>query len=270
MRIEEIVEKLTIKANISLREDVKKILEKALHKEKNKRVKRILKIIMENARIALKKNIALCQDTGLPLVFLEVGRDVNLNSSLIEKINKGVISGYKKAGFRKSTIDSRGKLSYTPKIFHIDFVEKEGLKITIFPKGFGSEAKSALKVFPPTVKKEEIDEFIIETVKNADIDACPPYFIGIGIGGDSSFALILAKKALCEDLSKPNKDKELDKWEKNLMRKLNKLGIGIMEKKGPTVLAVRIKRFPTHIAGIPVGVNISCHALRSATVKINF
>ena len=204
------------------------------------------------------------------MVFLEVGRDVNLNYSLIEKINKGVISGYKTAGFRKSTIDKEGKLSYTPKIFHIEFTSAKGLKVTIFPKGFGSEAKSALQVFPPSAKREEIDNFIIETVKNADIDACPPYFIGIGIGGDASFALVLAKKALCEDLSRPNKDKELAKWEKSLVKKINSLGIGIIEKKGPTVLAVRIKRYPTHIAGVPVGVNISCHALRSATVKINF
>ncbi len=269
MSIKEAVKRVVLEANLRLRKDVLYLIKQAYRKEKSSCAKQFLKVIIENAKIAYRKKWAICQDTGLPLVFLEVGKDVKLDYSLIEKINEGIVSGYKEGGFRTSTIDFKGKLSYTPNIYHIDFVKTSGIKITIMVKGFGSENVSTLKMFSPKTKKEVIDEFIIESVKKAGAKACPPYFIGIGIGGTSDYALTLAKKALLERLDKPNKDKELAMWEKELIRKINRLKIGVMGVGGnSTCLSVRIKRYPTHIAGLPVGVNISCHALRSASIKI--
>lgn len=270
MKFEQKIIQTVIKANTELRPDMRALLKAAYIQEKNKKAKQALKIILENAEIARRRRLAICQDTGLPVVFLEVGKDIRLNGSLMARIMKAVSSGYREGGFRASTIDRNNILSFNPNIFHVDFTQGKGLTVTVFPKGFGSENKSKLKVFRPTASREEINEFIIDAIRDAGPDACPPYIIGIGVGGTCDWCLLLSKKALLERLDNLNPDKQLNKWERQLYKKINALRIGPMGLGGKfTCLAVRIKMYPTHIAGLPVGVNISCHALRSAQVTIN-
>ena len=269
MSVQNIVKKLVLQANTELRPDVMQLLQDAARREKNKKAKHALKIIIANARIAKKERLAICQDTGLPLVFLKVGVDVALRKKHIDEINKAVARGYGEGIFRASTIDANNRISYTPKIIHLEFTNRKGFTISVFPKGFGSENKSKLKLFLPTASEEEIDNFVVEAVREAGPNACPPYIVGVGIGGTSDYCLLLAKEALLKNVSLPNRDTQLAQWEKRLYRKINALGIGPMGLGGKfTCLGVKIKRYPTHLAGLPVGVNISCHALRSATKTV--
>ena len=271
-RVKKGVEKAVAKASFRLRADVAKLLRISLRSEKKKQAKQALKWILENAHIAQAQRIAICQDTGLPVVFIEAGADAKVSASLIEVIKAAVANGYRKSYLRPSVVDPllRGKSSYQGMIYHLDFFPKQkGLKITIFPKGFGSENKSALKMFNPTANFKQIEDFIVESVKAAGPESCPPFVIGVGIGGTSDTALLLAKKALLERVDRPNREKTLNNLEKKLLKRINALGIGPMGLGGKcTALAVKIKKAPTHIAGLPVGVNISCHALRSATIKL--
>ena len=266
------VEKAVAKASFDLRADVINLLKVNLRNEKKKEAKRALKRILENASIAKSERVAICQDTGLPVVFIEAGGNVKVSAPLIEAVKDAVVEGYRKNYLRPSVVDPllRGKSSYQGVLCHFDFsLTRKGLKITIFPKGFGSENKSRLKMFNPTVDFAEIEKFIIESVKNAGPESCPPFVIGVGIGGTSDTALLLAKKALLKRVDKPNPDKTLNVLEEQLLKKINTLGIGPMGLGGKcTCLAVKIKKAATHIAGLPVGINISCHALRSATVII--
>ncbi len=270
--IQKKIQKLAAQANFSLRKDVARLLKKAYQAETKKLAKKALGWIKENARLAQKENLALCQDTGLPLVFIEAGRDVKVTHSLIDTIVKAVESGYQKNYLRASIVGPliRKNPSFKGVIYHLDFSNKfQGLKLTIFPKGFGSENKSSLKMFNPTAAVDEIEEFIVEAVKKAGPEACPPFVVGVGIGGTSDTALLLAKKVLLDGIDQPNPNKLLDNLEKRLLKKINALKIGPMGLGGKiTALAVKIKTAPTHIAGLPVGVNISCHALRSASIKL--
>jgi len=271
-KLKKAVEKAVAKANFNLRVDVAGLLKVNLRSEKKKEAKQALRWILENASIAAAEGIAICQDTGLPVVFIEAGGDIKVSASLIEAVKAAVADGYRKNYLRPSVADPllRGKSSYLGMIYHLDFsLKQKGLKITIFPKGFGSENKSMLKMFNPTVSFKQIEDFIAGSVKAAGPEGCPPFVIGVGIGGTSDTALLLAKKALLERIDKPNPDKSLNSLEKRLLKRINALGIGPMGLGGKcTSLAVKIKKAPTHIAGLPVGVNISCHALRSATVII--
>lgn len=266
------IEEMTAAANFSLRKDVLSLVKKAYSRERNKKAKQALGWILDNSAIARKENIAICQDTGLPVIFIDVGKGISICAQSVELIKKAVERAYRKNYLRASIVNplKRGYGSYKGAIIHLDTSLKvRGIKITILPKGFGSENKSRLKMFNPTVSLEEIEDFIVESVRIAGAQSCPPYFVGVGIGGTSDFALLLAKKALLERMDKPNRDLVLDKLERNLMKKINSLGIGPMGFGGnSTVLSVRIKTAPTHIAGLPVGVNISCHALRSAELLI--
>ncbi|MDD5195758.1 MAG: fumarate hydratase [Candidatus Omnitrophica bacterium] len=272
MDIKKQIEQLVARANFNLRADVLHLLQKAYRLEKNIKAKNALGWILENAKIAKKESLAICQDTGLPVVFIAAGKDVSVSSTLVKAIEEAVASGYAKNYLRASVVDplKRGTPSYIGVVSHVEFPSSfKGLKITILPKGFGSENKSQLRMFNPTAGLGEIEDFIVEAVKRAGPEACPPYIIGIGIGGTSDTALLLAKKALLQNLDKPNQDKTLRQLEQRLCTKINSLHIGPMGLGGKcTVLAVKIKTAPTHIAGLPVGVNISCHALRSATIKI--
>ena len=231
-----------------------------------------MKWILDNAQIAKSQNLAICQDTGFPVVFIEASRKLNVSASLIDTIEKGIESGYRKNYLRPSVVDpiKRSGSSYKGMLYHLDFSSKvKNLKITIFPKGFGSENKSMLKMFNPTAELSMIEDFVIDCVRKAGPEACPPFVVGVGIGGTADYALLLAKKALLEKIDEPNSDKELKILEKNILKRINALGIGPMGFGGKTTaLAVKIKKSPTHIAGLPVGINISCHALRSATVTI--
>ncbi len=267
-RITRVIADLCIQANLVLRKDVLAKLRPAYLRETNPRAKKILEAIIKNASIAKKEKLAICQDTGISCVFMEVGQDVKIVGDLKRAINKGVELGYKKGSLRNSIIINpltRGKSWYAPAVIHFDLVKGDKLKITVLPKGFGCENKTQAKMFKPTAKIEEIRKFIVDTVKAAGPDACPPYVVGVGIGGTADYACLLAKKALLRKLN-AKRYTLYAKFESDLLRQINKLNIGPMGLGGKTTaLAVNIETYPTHIAGLPVCVNISCHALRSAT-----
>ena len=266
-KISSTIKDLCLKANIELRNDVLVVLKQAYGDKSDPKARNILKAILDNARIAKKEKLALCQDTGMPCVFVELGQDLKIKGDLNKAINKGVEQGYRSGSFRNSVIKTpleRGKSGYSPAIIHIDLVKGRRLKITVLPKGFGCENKSQLKMFNPTVSWSQISEFIVDAVKTAGPDACPPYVVGVGIGGTADYACLLAKKALLRKINSKN-----SKLEESLLKEINKLNIGPMGLGGKTTaLAVKIEEYPTHIAGLPVAVNISCHATRSATANL--
>lgn len=266
-QITKAVIELVRRANFLLRSDVLSALRSAYGFEKNKQARTVLKAILDNAAYAEKKNLAICQDTGMPVVFIEVGQDVKISGDLKRAINRGIEVGYKKCSLRNSIVADpllRGTPKFSPCIIHTDITRGDKIRLTVLPKGFGCENKSRLMMFKPTVNIEEIKKFIIEAVKSAGPDACPPYVIGVGIGGTADYASILAKKALLTKIQAKN-----SKLEKDLLTQINRTGIGPMGLGGKcTALAVKIKKYPTHIAGLPVSVNISCHALRSASVVL--
>lgn len=272
MILQKDIKKLVAKANFKLRNDVKSLLEKAYQKESNARAKKALGWILENARVAEKEKIALCQDTGLPVVFVEVGEDVEVSVKELDQIKQYLAQSYKESCLRASIVSPFKRInpSYQGGIVHVEFSKKKkGITISFLPKGFGSENKSQLKMFNPTASVLEIEDFIVASVKQAGAAACPPFVVGVGIGGTSDYALLLAKKALLEKIDKNSLDKNIAELEKRLLKRINALSIGPMGLGGKcTALAVKIKTYATHIAGLPVGVNISCHALRSAAIKI--
>ncbi len=266
-KIRNAVAELCIRANLVLRKDVLSGLKSAYSRETNNRAKDILKAIINNAYIARKEKLAICQDTGLPVVFLEIGQEVKITGDLRRAINKGVEEGYKRGFLRNSIISnplSRGKPGYSPVVIHTEIAAGNKLKITVLPKGFGCENKTQLKMFNPTAKISEIERFIVDLVESAGPDACPPYVVGVGIGGTADYAMFLAKKALLKSVRR-----RFSKLEQDLLKQINQLNIGPMGLGGKaTCLGVNIETYPTHIAGLPVAVNISCHALRSATRKL--
>ena len=266
-RIRNTVADLCLKANLFLRDDVLSALKSAHKKETHRRAKNMLSAIIENAKVAREEKLAICQDTGMPVVFLEVGQGVKISGDLKSAINRGIESGYRKGYLRNSIIKDpllRGKSGYQPAVIHTDIAKGDRLRITVLPKGFGCENKSMLRMFKPTAELNEIKEFILEAVKNAGPDACPPYIVGVGIGGTADYASLLAKKALLKKVTR-----RFSKLEKDLLKEINKLNIGPMGLGGETTaLAVNIETYPTHIAGLPVAVNISCHALRSAAAAL--
>jgi fumarate hydratase subunit alpha len=265
------IDSAVARANFLLRDDVLALIQKAYRKESEPKAKKALSWILENAASARDNSLAICQDTGYPIIFIEAGRSTTLNKEMIDKIRKYVEDAYSKNFLRPSLVDPlfRGTPSYRGVEVKIGFGRHKGLRVTIMPKGFGCENKTKLKMFNPTAGPGEIESFVVETVKSAGPEACPPFVVGVGIGGTSEGSLLLAKKALLENLKAPNEDKQLSSMEKRLLRKINSLKIGPMGLGGATTaLAVKVKKQITHIAGLPVGVNISCHALRSATVSL--
>ncbi|MCM8758051.1 MAG: fumarate hydratase, partial [Candidatus Omnitrophica bacterium] len=228
--------------------------------------------IIKNASIAKKEGLAICQDTGLPVVFLEIGQDLKIMGDLYRAIQEGVKQGYKRGYLRNSIVEPilRKTPRFDPAVIYTEMIKGDRLKITVLPKGFGCENKTKLKMFNPTASIEEIKKFIIDTVREAGPDACPPFVVGVGIGGTADYACFLAKKALLKKISNskfqiPNS--QIFKLERELLKEINKLNIGPMGLGGgTTVLGVNILTYPTHIAGLPVAVNISCHALRTATI----
>lgn len=269
-KIRDIVRELCLKANFELRKDILRALKSSLSKERDARAKKILKVLIENASLARKHRIAICQDTGILVVHLEIGQDVALfGGSLASMIDEGVEEAYRKGYLRKSVVDDailrRNTGTNTPAISYVDMVDGDRVKITVSPKGFGSENKSMIKMFRPTDSVEKIKGFIIETVKMAGADACPPLVLGIGIGGTFERCAYLAKKALLRPIDRRNPKKHIAKLERGLIKDINSLGIGPMGLGGrTTVLGVNILEAHTHIAGLPVAVNVSCHATRSA------
>jgi len=267
------IARLAVKANTNLRNDVLFLLKKALKVERNRLARDALAAIIKNAHLASKKNLAVCQDTGMPVVFVELGSKVSIQGNLSEIIGRAVREGYKsgylRASIQKDPIWRKAKLSYEPSIVHIDIVRGSKVKITILPKGFGSENTSTVKMFRPTASLRDIEDFILESVRAAGANACPPYIIGVGIGGTQDFACLLAKKALLRPLTRPHKNTKIAGLEKRLLKKINAFGIGPLGFGGrTTALAVTMQTYPTHIAGLPVAINISCHALRSGSITI--
>jgi len=268
--ITELVSKLCIESNTRLRSDIRRAISSALRRETAGRAKKLLQMLLDNADSALKERIAICQDTGMAAVFAEIGQDVHVTGGPLEAaVNEGVRRGYKEGYFRKSVVASplsrKNTGTNTPAILHTDIVPGNSFKIWVMAKGFGSENKSALKMFNPTVSEDEIIDFIISVAKEAGPDACPPFVVGVGIGGTFDYAAHLAKKSLLRKIDKKNKDPKLAALEKKLLEKLNKLDVGPMGLGGKTTaLGVSILSVATHIAGLPVAVNISCHATRSA------
>lgn len=269
-KIRETVCDLCLKANFDLRKDISRALRSAFSKETEPRAKKILKTLIENARLAGKHRIAICQDTGILIVHLEIGQGVALTGgNLTDAINKGVEEAYRKGCLRKSVVGDallrENTKTNTPAVSYIDIVDGDKVRITVSPKGFGSENKSMIEMFRPTESIEKIKEFIVGVAKRAGADACPPLILGVGIGGTFEKAAYLAKKALLRPIDKRNPKKHIGKLERELIKDINSLGIGPMGLGGKTtVLGVNILEAHTHIAGLPVAVNVSCHATRSA------
>ena len=260
------VKELCIRAACELGSDVVLALEGFRGKEESPLGKEVLDQIIENAQIALKEDAPMCQDTGIAVFFVEIGRNATIDGSLEDAINEGVRQGYAEGYLRKSVchpLTRKNTEDNTPAIIHTNIVDGDKVKITIAPKGAGSENMSRLAMLKPSQGLPAIKDFVINTVKDAGGNPCPPIIVGIGIGGNFEKSAILAKESLLREVGSDNPDKELDALEKELLEKVNNLGIGPMGFGGrTTALAVHIKTAPCHIASLPVAVNVQCHAAR--------
>lgn len=266
------VAELCIQANYCIPIALIKSFQDAVKIESSERAKSALNILIENANIAKNESMAYCQDTGVAVVFVKIGQDARVkNGSLEDAINAGVKKGYEDGFLRKSLADPLTRKNTgdnTPAVIHYDIVPGETMEITVAPKGFGSENMSQLKMLNPTAGREGITDFIIKVIKDAGGNPCPPLLIGIGIGGTFEKAALISKKALIRPLGQPNPDKAIAEFEKDLLDKINATGIGPMGLGGKTTaLAVHIETYPTHIAGLPIAVNLCCHAVRHATAN---
>ena len=270
--IQEAVENLCIDANYNLSKDVVNSVDKAKKEETWNLAEDILDKIIINAEIAKSERMPICQDTGMACVFIEIGQDVHVvGGNLQDSINEGVRRGYDKGYLRKSVvrdpIDRVNTKDNTPAIIYYDIVPGDKLKITVAPKGFGSENMSQIKMLKPSDGIEGVKDFIIKVVKEAGPNPCPPMIVGVGIGGTFEKAAYLSKKALIRPIDSKNESKFYADLEDELLIKMNELGIGPQGFGGKTTaLGINIETFPTHIAGLPVAVNISCHATRHKEV----
>lgn len=262
------VKELSIEANYYLPNDVKEAIEKAEKNEKWPIANNILNKILENSQIAATEKMPLCQDTGMACVFVDIGQDVHITGgSLEEAINEGVRQGYAEGFLRKSVVkDPIHRVNTndnTPALIYYNMVPGDKVKITVAPKGFGSENMSRIAMLKPSDGLEGVKNFVLETVRMAGPNPCPPIVIGIGIGGSFDKAAYLAKKALIRPVNENNTDEFYGNLEKELLEEVNKIGIGPQGFGGKTTaLALNIETYPTHIAGLPVAVNINCHATR--------
>lgn len=269
-----VVRDLCIKANCYLPSDVKQVIEVASQAEESPIGRNIFNQIIENAYIAADKKVAICQDTGMVVVFCEVGQDVHFTGgNITDAINEGVRQGYKEGYFRNSVVrdplDRKNTGDNTPAIVYYDIVPGDRVEISLMPKGFGSENMSGLKMLKPSDGVEGVINFIIETVERAGPNPCPPIIVGVGIGGTMEKAALLAKKALLRPINVDNPREDLNRLEKEILERINKLGIGPGGLGGRiTALKVNVETFATHIAGLPVAVNISCHAARHSKAVI--
>ncbi|ADL67658.1 fumarate hydratase [Thermoanaerobacterium thermosaccharolyticum] len=269
--IKKTVELLCIEANYNLPQDVLNTLKEKAYEEVSETGIEILNSIIENAEIAKVKEMPICQDTGIAVIFVEIGQDVHVvGGSLDDAINNGVKDGYLNGYLRKSIVNDPfvriNTNDNTPPIVHYDIVGGDKLKITVAPKGAGSENMSALKMMKPSDGIEGVKKFIIDTVEASGPNACPPLVVGVGIGGNFEYAPLLAKKALLRPIDQRSSDGDVRALEEELLLKVNSLGIGPQGLGGRiTALAVNIEKYPTHIAMLPVAVNISCHVTRHAT-----
>jgi len=268
----EAVRKLCIHINTNMSSDLQKVLLESINKEDAPLGRRILEDLLLNGQIASRNGIPMCQDTGMVVGFVDVGQDVRIvNGNLSEAIQEGVRLGYKTGNLRKSVVKCpirRGNTDdNTPAIIHYDLVEGDNIKIHIGAKGFGSENMSAVKMLNPSDELKGIKNFVIETIKNAGGNPCPPIIVGVGIGASFDKVTMLSKKALLRNIGERNSDPFIADLEIELLEEINNLGIGPQGFGGKTTaLDLHIETFPTHIAGLPVAVNINCHASRHGEI----
>jgi fumarate hydratase subunit alpha len=265
--ITEKVKDLCIKANTVLEEDVLLAYERALETEESPIGKDHFRQLLENAKVAREEGIALCQDTGLAVVFVELGQEVHVaGGDLNEAIHEGVRQGYRQGYLRASSLDPLTRKNIgdnTPAMIHVEIVPGEKIKLAVAPKGFGSENMSRVVLFPPAVGIEGVKKFVVQRVEESGSNPCPPVVVGVGIGGTFEVAALIAKKSLLRPLGQRNPNPEIAKLEEEILDEINKLGIGPMGLGGRiTALDVHVETFPTHIASIPVAVNIQCHCDR--------
>ncbi|MDL2247109.1 fumarate hydratase [Bacteroides sp. OttesenSCG-928-J23] len=269
-QITDLVERLCIEANCYLTDDIYRCLHTCRATETSALGKNILGTLIENAQIARNETAPICQDTGMTVVFLTLGQDVHIaGGSLEDAINEGIRRGYEKGYLRKSVVgDPLNRINTkdnTPGIIHYDIVPGDGFHIVVAPKGFGSENMSGLKMLKPSQGLPGIKDFVIQTVSDAGANPCPPIIVGVGIGGTMEKSAYLSKKALLRPVGQQNPDPALAELEAELLQSINNLNIGPAGFGGSTTaLAVNILTYATHIAGLPVAVNIGCHATRHA------
>ncbi len=267
-QIIETVKNLSIEANYFLGSDIKEALKKCREEETYELAGQVLDKIILNSEIAKNEQMPMCQDTGMACVFVEIGQDVHITGGKLEDaINEGVRRGYNEGFLRKSVVEDPirrvNTKDNTPAIIYYDIVDGDKVKITLAPKGFGSENMSRIGMLKPSDGLEGVKKFIIDTVKAAGPNPCPPMVVGVGIGGTFDKAAYLAKKALIRPVNTSNKDEFYKDLEEELLTKINELGIGPQGFGGKTTaLGLNIEVYPTHIAGLPVAVNINCHATR--------
>lgn len=267
-QITDVVERLCIAANQYLPEDVQCAIKNCRACEEWETAQGVLDNIITNFEIAKEEQVPICQDTGMACVFLEIGQDVHIiGGNLAEAVDEGVRRGYDKGYLRKSVVKDpvrRGNTGdNTPAVLYTEIVPGEQIKITVGPKGFGSENMSAIRMFKPSAGLQGIKDFIIETVENAGPNPCPPMVVGVGIGGTFDKAALLAKKALMRPLDERNADPFYADLENEMLEKINELGIGPQGFGGrTTAIGLNIETMPTHIAGMPCAININCHATR--------
>lgn len=271
--IEDTVARLCIEANLRLPPDVINAIERAEKAEPWGGAKRILSLLGDNVRIASEKTLPVCQDTGMACVFVELGQDVHIEGDFEQAVNNGVRRGYGEGYLRKSVVcDPLCRVNTgdnTPALVTVKLTRGDKMRITVMPKGFGSENMSALKMLKPADGVDGVKNFVLETVEKAGANPCPPIIVGVGIGGSFDKAAYLAKHALLRPVNEPNPDEYYAALERELLDKINALGIGPQGFGGKTTaLAVLIEAMPTHVAGLPVAVNISCHATRRASASL--
>ena len=273
-KITDTVKRLCIQANVILPEDVKNCIIKRKSEENWAPAREILDRIEENFELAAAENVPICQDTGAACVFLEIGQEVHIaGGDITQAVNEGVRQGYAEGYLRKSVVrdplDRVNTGDNTPAMIYYDIVPGDKIKITVAPKGFGSENMSQIKMLRPSDGIEGVKAFVLKAVEEAGPNPCPPIIVGVGIGGTFDKAALLAKKALLRETGTPSADPLYAKLEEELLEKINALGIGPQGFGGKTTaLAVAVEHYPTHIAGLPVAVNINCHVARHKTEVI--
>ena len=272
--IEETVERLFLEANSVLPASLENRINEKATEETNSIAKGIFCDMCRNMEVARELNIPICQDTGMAVLFCEIGQDVHIvGGDFTEAVNKGVSKAYLDGKLRCSVVRDpirRGNTNdNTPAIIHTTIVPGDKIKLSAAPKGFGSENMSKIKMFTPSATVDDIVSFVVDTVKTADANPCPPVVLGVGIGSDFEGVALLSKKALCRDVDTRNPDEFYKDLEERMLQEVNKLNIGAQGFGGDvTALAVNIETAPTHIAGLPVAVNVGCHVTRHAEAEI--
>ena len=272
--ISALVEQLCIQAATVLPDDLRRVIEQAEKKEESPVGKGILQDIVTNFQMAKEKGVPICQDTGMAVVFLEIGQEVHITGgSLNDAINLGVHNGYLNGFLRCSVVGDplrrQNTGDNTPAVIHTTIVPGDGFHITVAPKGFGSENMSAMRMFTPAASWQDIEDWIVSSVSTAGSNPCPPVIVGVGLGGTIEQCALEAKKALMMPMDTPNPDEFYGEKEQALLEHINRLGIGPQGMGGRiTALAVRIRPYATHIAGLPCVVNMSCHVTRHASGEL--